>query len=86
MIATMLSTSRSWSSPSSGLSTGGCGWSGSNRTSRSRDGGGEPVEDVEDEVAVRVDDDGAAAGVDVLDDHVGSRVVFPTPVAPSMCR
>ena len=34
-MATMLSTSRSWSSPSSGLRTGGLGWSGSNSTSRS---------------------------------------------------
>ena len=33
-------------------------------------GGGQPVEDVGDQVAARVDDHGAAAGFDVAEDHV----------------
>ena len=66
-MATMLSTSSWWSSPSSGLRTGGVGLVGVEQDQPVADGGGEPVEDAEDEVTVRGDDDGSAAGVDVLD-------------------
>ena len=51
-----------------------------------RQPGGDAVEDVEDHVAVRVDDDGAAPGEDVVDGHVDQQRRLPGAGRPDHVR
>src|SRR6266536_2612724 len=70
-IDTMLSTTRSSSKPDSGLRVAPPFLVGVDQDEAVGDGGRQPVQDVQRQVTLRVDDDHAAVGFDVVDDHVG---------------